>query len=507
MPELSRRTFVGSSAILLGSGALAGCTSASTSKSSPAAATSTVLRIAAADATQSTGLDIRTMGFGASYVVLYHLYDSLVYLTSKGFTLGVARSITPNEDATQWTIKLRGGVKFHNGAPLQAADVIFSLKTLASAKSNRASVFSVIDLDKLSSPDPLTVVVPLTAARGDFVSTALAAFSPVIPAGTTNFNAGIGSGPFKLSGQNSTTISLVRNDAYWGPKPTIGGLKIIQIADPTTRLNAVKSGQADYALAISAVGAKAASADAAFQVRQGGAANSQALSFAMNQTLAPFTDPRVSQAVRLAADRNALLTTALLGFGSVGDDVMGKGLAGYDSSLPQRAQDVARAKALFAAAGVTKLSMSSAEIVPGMTNAALLLVQQLAQAGVTLTLNQIPPQSYYASLSALATRPFQAFYYVNRPIAVHLANVTAPGSTFNVTGLGNSWFTQLAAAEAEVDDTKRAAMFTTMQQYLYTSGGDLIWGFQEDLDASRPGIGNVQTIQSTPVFWSATVSS
>ncbi len=502
--NLSRRGFLTAGAVALGASALAAC--GSSKSSATKTATKTKVRVAAADTTGSTGLDIRTMGYGASYVVMYHLFDSLAYLSTKGYDLGLATAITPNADATTWTIKITDKAKFHDGRPVRASDVAYTFTTLASDKSNRASVYRVIDTAKMTTPDDTTIVVPLKAARGDFAESVIAVFSPIVPAATTDFTKGIGSGPYKLAGQNSTTISLVRNDAYWGAKPTVDAIDIIRIADPAGRLSAVKSGQADYAVSISAVGAKASAADKSVDIIRGGAANSQALSFAMNSTLAPFDDPRVRQAVRLAADRSALITGALLGLGTEGDDVIGKGLAGYDDSLVQRNQDIAQAKSLFAAAGVTSLTLDTAELVPGMTNAARLLAQQLSAAGVTLKLNQIPPQAYYADLSALAKRPFQAFYYVNRPIAVHLAAVTSPGSTFNVTGLAQAWWTKLATAQAEPDSGKRETMFVDLQKYLYESGGDLIWGFQEELDVARPGLGGIQTVQSTPVFRTATVA-
>lgn len=505
-PGVSRRGFLAAGAATMGAWTLAGCGSSNVAASAKSTGP-TRLRVAAGEATESTGLDIREVGAGASNIVMYHLYDSLAYLTDTGYTLGLASSVTPNADATSWTIKLQDGVVFHNGAKLTSADVVFSLRMLASAQSNRFTDFTDVNMAGLSAPDAQTVVVPLKTARGDFTESILAVFSPIVPDNTTDFSAGIGSGPFKYAGQSEGTVKLVRNDSYWGAKPSISELDVVRIDDADTRLNALKSGQVDYAVSISAVGAQTAAADQGIQVRRGGAANSNALSFAMNTSLAPFNDPRVPQAVRLAADRNALIQNALLGFGTVGDDVVGRGLAGYDTSLAQRAQDTATAKSLFSAAGVTSLTLDTAEIVPGMTNAALLLVQQLQPAGVHLTLNQIPVANYYASLKALATRPFQAFYYTNRPIEVHLGAVTAPGAPFNVTGLGTTWWSQLTAAQAEPDATERAALFDKMQQYLYQSGGDLLWAFQEELDASRPGISGVQSVQSSPIFRTATVTA
>jgi len=222
--------------------------------------------------------------------------------------------------------------------------------------------------------------------------------------------------------------------------------------------------------------------------------------------LAPFNDPRVRKAVRLAADRQALVDNALLGFGSVGADMVGKGLPGFAPGIKDRPRDVATARRLFAAAGIKTLTLRAAELVPGMTAAAQLFAQQLAEAGVTLNVQTVPVQTYYADLATLATHPFQTFYYTNRPAALHLAAVTAKGAPFNVIGTGAEFWGRLAAAQVLVDDADRAKAFESLQMEMYESGGDLLWGYQEALDASRPGIGGVREVASIPDFTHATLA-
>src|SRR5207247_6450294 len=73
----------------------------------------------------------------------------------------------------------------------------------------------------------------------------------------------------------------------------------------------------------------------------------QAMMFYMDTTQAPFTDGRVRQAIKLIADRQALVDRAINGFGSIGNDIVGKGLPFYDEELPQREQDIDQAKSLL----------------------------------------------------------------------------------------------------------------------------------------------------------------
>lgn len=75
--------------------------------------------------------------------------------------------------------------------------------------------------------------------------------------------------------------------------------------------------------------------------------NSSGLGVSINIQLAPFDDPRVRPAFRLAADRKKIIDTALSGFGEIGNDIVGKGLPGYNANLPQREYDPDQARSLL----------------------------------------------------------------------------------------------------------------------------------------------------------------
>ena len=83
----------------------------------------------------------------------------------------------------------------------------------------------------------------------------------------------------------------------------------------------------------------------------------QAMMFYMDTTKPPFNDPRVTLAIKLIADRKALVESAISGYGTVGNDIFGAGLPFYDKSLPQRVQDIDKAKSLLKAAGKSDLKI------------------------------------------------------------------------------------------------------------------------------------------------------
>ena len=94
----------------------------------------------------------------------------------------------------------------------------------------------------------------------------------------------------------------------------------------------------------------------------------QAMMFYMDTTKAPFTDPRVTLAIKLIADRKALVESAISGYGTVGNDIFGAGLPFYDKSLPQREQDIDKAKSLLKAAGQSdlKIQLNTSADLPGL---------------------------------------------------------------------------------------------------------------------------------------------
>ena len=108
--------------------------------------------------------------------------------------------------------------------------------------------------------------------------------------------------------------------------------------------------------------------------------------------LDPFQDVRVRQAMRLIADRPALVEAAQAGFGVVGNDVFGYRQPDYNTDLPQRTQDIEQAKSLLKAAGKSDLRVTlySSTVAPGMLESATAFAQQAKAAGVTVKVNNGP---------------------------------------------------------------------------------------------------------------------
>ena len=272
----------------------------------------------------------------------------------------LAESFKPNADATEWTFNLRKGVKFHNGQDMKAADVVATMDRLADPanKSNALSVFKgLLDKGSTTAKDDYTVVFKLNSANGNFpylisADNYNAIILPANYAGDFEKTM-VGTGPWKLDKYTpDVSLSLVRNDAYWGDKPLLDRLEITFFKDDAALAQALQSGAVDIAHAVSANGAASLQAGGFSPVSVSGSSHRQVH---LRTDQDPFKDKRTRQAVALLLDRPAIISGLLLGQADLGNDSpMAPVYPSTDKTVAQRAKDLTKAKALLAATGQDK---------------------------------------------------------------------------------------------------------------------------------------------------------
>ena len=216
-----------------------------------------------------------------------------------------------NADATEYEIKLRPGVEFHNGKSFGAEDVIYSMRLMAQARQLRWCRSSAgIDLKDLKTIDATTVKVPLLYPDADLGANFVYWNTWMVQNGETDFTKPVGTGPFMFDTFKAGTQSTFkRNPNYWQTgKPYVDELLIQSIDDNNARLEALQSGQIDAMAQLPTADAKAHQATGDITVLV--AKSPQAMMFYMDTTQAPFNDVRVRQAMKLIADRPALVASA-----------------------------------------------------------------------------------------------------------------------------------------------------------------------------------------------------
>ena len=346
-------------------------------------------------------LDPRAVDSLATYIAVDHVYDYLARVTTSGFQSGLAESMTPNDDATAWTIRLRGDARFHEGGPVTAEDVAETIVRMADFATSPyfAAMWLDVDFTNMRALDARTLELPLLRPRSGFVESVFSLYTPIFPAGEPDFSRSLGSGAYRLEANDgASAYRLRRNEDWWGQQPEIEEIEILPLADPAARINALKSGEIEMAFQLSPAIAQAEAGNSEITILRSNSGGS-AMGFAMNTALPPFDDPRVREAVRLSADRQQLVNSVLLGQGDIGNDLVGLGLDGYNDRLPQRSRDIDRARELFQQAGIAQLDVVASDILTGLVSATELFAAQLAEAGVELRIEVIPPDTYFKATS------------------------------------------------------------------------------------------------------------
>ena len=406
---IRRATVVGITAPALGS-ILAACSSSSSSSSASTGASS-----AAAGAPGSVikaGIVTPTAAINPVTVADQGGLDMLAqtgeYLTLSGQTLNLkpvlATSWTPNSTADTWTFKIRQGVKFHNGAPLTADDVVYTYKLQANptGKSNALSAFGgVLTPDGVTKVDDYTVQFKLEAPNGNFpYLTSSDNYNMIII--PNNYNPAqwqssfIGTGPFNLSSYTPKVgASFTRNESYWGTKALPSQTQFTFYDDPAASVLALTGGTIEV-LGQFAVSGGESLLTGSYNVIKLKTSAHRELSMRCDQ--APFTDPRVRQAIALTLNRPEIITALWKGYADIGNDSpFAPVFPSTNTSVTQRTQNIAQAKSLLSAAGHPSGFSTSliTEQFLEIPQYAQIVAQSAAAIGVKINLKVESSSQYY----------------------------------------------------------------------------------------------------------------
>lgn len=398
----------------------------------------------------------------------------------------------PNETLDIWRITLRKAA-FHDGKPVTAEDVLYSYRRIADPKGIFRAKASLepIDLAASRAVDATTVEFKLKRPYAEFPNVLAAFGAYIVPKDAVTFDKPIGSGPFSfVSFKPGSSLVVKRNDAYWEGAPHLDELEFVIAAEESARVSALLGGQVDYAHELNPATARTHEGKGKVEVvRLPGSAMQ---GFVMKTDRAPFDDKRVRQAFFLIADRKELVDGALSGAGEIGNDLFGKGCQYYASNLPQRTQDLEKARALLKEAGVEglKVTLDTAPAATGFVEAAGIFKEQAAKAGVTVEVKVGNKDTYWKDI--LNSGTFASYRSGAMPIESHISQRLLTGSTTNATKWQQKNFDDLyQQAQSTRDATQRAALYERMQRRLYDEGGFLIWGFADWIVATTPKVRGV----------------
>lgn len=441
------------------------------------------LRIGVTGGSSKDSLDAHSPTSDPDIARAISLNSSLAtYDTNHKLVMALASSIKANKNATEWTITLRSGLKFSDGSPLTSADVIATFSRIVTQKKDGAESLQGIDFTKTVAVDNRTVDVVLKAPDSTFVDAMAYYANGIVPANYDPTNP-VGAGPFKFksftAGQQS---EFERNPFYYvAGQPYVDSLILIDFGDDTSRVNALLSGQVDAIDGLPSAQAPVINASGSYKVlesRTGGW-----IPFTMRVDRAPFNDVRVRQALRLLVDRGQMVRQVLGGHGTIGNDMYAPFDACYPAKLPQRKLDVAKAKALLKAAGKSnlKIELVTAPIAAGAVEAATVFAQEAKAGGVTVKIKKLDTNAFWNNY--LKWDFAESFWYT-RDFLPQTAAGSLPAAPYNETHWANAKFISLVGKAKQTSDQKtRCSLIQQAMTIEYNTGGNIIWGFPNQIDA------------------------
>ncbi|CAN5261143.1 ABC transporter substrate-binding protein [soil metagenome] len=406
----------------------------------------------------------------------------------------VAESYESSPDAKQWVFKLRKGVEFHNGKSLDSDDVVASIRHHMSADSKSAAKPLLADVSDVKADGKDTVIFTLTNGNADFPFIVYDYHIPVMPAkdGKADWESGIGTGPYvKSSYEPGVKFSGKRFANYHGTA-YFDEIEVLSIVDVAARMNALISGEIDYAdrADLKTLPMLQSNPDIAVSEIAGFAHYTAP----MNTTMAPFNDKNVRLALKYAIDRKELVEKILLGHGTAGNDnPIAAGVPFHAEPKAQHVFDPDKAKFYLKAAGLTslKVDLSTADAAfAGAVDSALLMKDSAAKVGIDINVIREPNDGYWSNVWL---KKAWCFCYWNGRTTPDPMFTTAyvSGAAWNDTFWSNAQFDKLlVAARSELDAGKRAGMYAELQDLVAEDGGQMVLMFNNYVNVHSGKLGH-----------------
>ena len=278
----------------------------------------------------------------------------------------LARGWSWSADGRRLTLSLQPGVRWHDGRPLTAADVKFTLVDVVARHNTRAAA-AFARVEGVEAADPVTVVLRLSRPYAPLLQYLTCADAPVLPrhvygdgavaSHPRNTVQPVGTGPFRWAGRGIDRIELGRNPDYFRPgQPYLDRLEFRVIPDAAARLRALAAREVDYVpgASLPPAGLARLRADPGVVLREGAGLPRSAL-LLFNTRRAPVADVRVRRALAMGLSRTRLADEAWAGLGVVSRGAVHAGLRWARSAVVDYTRrfafDPARGRALLTEAG------------------------------------------------------------------------------------------------------------------------------------------------------------
>ncbi len=440
-------------------------------------------------------LDPAKASLSTDYVRCCAFYNRLTFLDEAGQVQMELADTISSDDAKTWEVKLKSGVQFHDGKTLSAEDVIFSLnRHLDDAVGSKVNSIAkqMVEITKL---DDLTVKIVLEAANADLPTILALHHFMIVADGTTDFSKANGTGAFICEVFEPGVRSIaVKNPNYFKEQGAyLDSFEFFAIPDNNARVNALLSGDIDYAAAVNPRSSRLldGSDDVSTLVSTSGNYTNLNMRLDMN----PGDKAGFVEGMKYLLNREAIQKSAFRGFAEIANDQPVSPANRYHNpNIKPREFDPERAKALFEKAGVlgTEIPITASDAATASVDMATIVQQAGSQIGMKLKVDRVPSDGYWSN------------YWLKAPI--HFGNINprpTPDILFSLLYSSDAPWNEsqyksekfdsmLIEARGALDEERRTSIYWDMQEMVANEAGTAIPVYISNIDAFSAKLGGLK---------------
>lgn len=421
----------------------------------------------------------------------------------------LAETFEVSDDGRIYTFRLRDNVVFHNGDTLTAADVVANIERVKNNVTGGWLATAMEFVEKVEAPEEGVVVLTLSNPYAPLLNlmSELWILSPKSEGWAETITLPVGTGPFRF-GEWRPNVALIapRHETYWREgMPYLDAVEA-DLRDPADKSPALRSGDLHIASVTQDV-ARRLAADPAFRVEPLKDSNWYSVAFNNRNPRPPFDSVRVREAICHAIDKNAFMRFAAGDYGVVTNQMVKPGNLYFDQALhdadPHAAQNVEKAKAMLAEAGVDPAAVTI-EFVSWQETYPQVIVQMMRKLGFQVNhvaLDDIGAQNrlgqYDWDMNCMASGP-------RADVFLRYVRLMSDGPNPVLWGgVQNPQFDEIVrAAVAEPDQEKRKQLYLDAWNIVIDNYYLLVLGHGADLIAMREEVKGYETGFTWSPNWS-----
>jgi peptide/nickel transport system substrate-binding protein len=388
----------------------------------------------------------------------------------------LADSWSAKPDLTEWTFQLRRDVRFHDGSPCRARDVVATFTAILDPKTASPARPNIGPIAEVMAIDESTVVFRLRGPYADLPVALAYTNAKIVPAPIASggldqlARSAVGTGPFKLQEyEPDRRVLVVRNEAYFdAPRPYVDRVEVLVYPDPTAEGSALIRGDTDL------MSTTPASEFGRLTTAPGVTAlrtpSGQFLNVNMRCDQKPWDDVRVRQALALSVDREALVGFIAEGFGTPGNDTPMNAAYRFSTSLGLRTPDPAAARKLLAEAGYPNgidATLVASDRPGSRTQLGVAMREMAKPAGFRIDVQTMPHATYLDQVWKKGAF-YVGFYNMQATADAIFSLLYTSDSAWNETRWNNAEFDGLVGkARVTADLDRRAALYGQAQALMH----------------------------------------